>query len=160
MLQTVFCKVAVPIDASVWLEFYSTFIVKYYTLNERADGIWIVIISAPVEENGTLPCYRAEELALELGYSPEEGSKFMHEYIFQWGIKDQCVEHTVSVETLLDCGLDLDSCLQNDRLPNLRVFRGLMMDMILDHPLDGYSGGRRSDGTVLWCQSSCERNCE
>jgi hypothetical protein len=33
-----------------------------------------------------------KELALELGYSPEEGRKFMHEYIFEWEIKDQYVE--------------------------------------------------------------------
>ena len=117
--------------------------VKYYNLNERADDIWIVIVSVPVEENGTLPCHRAEELALELGYSPGERRKFMHEYIFEWEIKDQYVEHTVSVETLLDRGLDLDSCLQNDLLPNLRGFRGLMMDMILDHPLGGYSAGSK-----------------
>ena len=116
--------------------------VKYYNLNERAGDIWIVIISVPVGEDGTLSCHHAKELALELGYSPEEGRKFMHEYIFEWEIKDQYVEHTVSVATLLDRGLDLDSYLQRDRLPDLRGFRGLMIDMILDLPLDGYSVGR------------------
>lgn len=60
------------------------------------------------------------------------------------------MEHTVSVKTLLDRGLDLDSYLQNDRLPNLQLFRGLMMDMILDHPLDGYSV-RRKLGQMARC---------
>jgi hypothetical protein len=117
--------------------------VKYYNLNERAGDIWIAIILVPVGEDGTLPCHHAEKLALELGYSPEEGRKFIHEYIFEWEIKDQYVEHTVSVETLFDRGLDLGAYLQNDRLPDLRVFRGLMTDMILDLPLDGYSVGRK-----------------
>lgn len=66
----------------------------------------------------------------------------MHEYIFEWEIEYQYVEHMVSVETLLDRGLDLDSYLQNDRLPDLRGFRGLMIDMILGLPLDRYSVGR------------------
>ncbi|KAJ5562765.1 hypothetical protein N7461_001526 [Penicillium sp. DV-2018c] len=116
--------------------------VKYYNLNERAGDIWIAIISVPVGENDTLPYHHAVKLALELGYSPEERRKFMHEYIFEWEIEYQYVEHMVSVETLLDRGLDLDSYLQNDRLPDLRGFRGLMIDMILDLPLDGYSVGR------------------
>ena len=116
--------------------------VKYYNLNERAGDIWIAIISVPVGENDTLPYHHAVKLALELGYSPEERRKVMHEYIFEWEIEYQYVEHMVSVETLLDRGLDLDSYLQNDRLPDLRGFRGLMIDMILGLPLDRYSVGR------------------
>jgi hypothetical protein len=38
-----------------------------------------------------LSCHHAKELALELGYSPEEGRKFMHEYIFEWEIN--CMLH-------------------------------------------------------------------
>ncbi|RAH82896.1 hypothetical protein BO86DRAFT_63461 [Aspergillus japonicus CBS 114.51] len=115
--------------------------VKYYNLNERADDIWIAIISVPVGENKTLPCHRAEKLALKLGYRLEESKKFMHEYIFEWEIEHQYVKHMVSVETLLKRGLDLDTYLQNDRLPSLRGFRDLMIDMIVEPPADGYSVG-------------------
>ncbi|KAJ5575866.1 hypothetical protein N7535_002792 [Penicillium sp. DV-2018c] len=109
--------------------------VKYYNLNERAGDIWIAIISVPVGENDTLPYHHAVKLALELGYSPEERRKFMHEYIFEWEIEYQYVEH-------MTAGWIWIPISPNDRLPDLRGFRGLMIDMILDLPLDGYSVGR------------------
>jgi hypothetical protein len=124
--------------------------VKYYNLNERDDDIWIAIISVPVGENDTLPCHHAEKLALKLGYGSEEREKFMHEYIFKWEIEHQYVEHMVSVETLLDRGLDLDTYLQNDRLPSLRAFRDLMINTIRGPPADGYSV-RRELGRMARC---------
>ncbi|KAJ5240532.1 uncharacterized protein N7469_002123 [Penicillium citrinum] len=116
--------------------------VKYYNLNERASDIWIAIISVPMSENDRLPYDHAVELALDLGYCPEEGKKFIHEYIFEWEIENRYVELIVSVDTLIDRGLDLGSYIQNGRLPDLQGFRVSITEMILGLPLDGYSVGR------------------
>jgi hypothetical protein len=116
--------------------------VKYYNFREKPRDIWIVMISVPTGEIDTLPYHHAKGLALELGMSPEESRKFKHEYVFEWEIPGQYVEHIVSVETLLDRGLNLDSYLKDDRLPALSEFRRSMVNMILSKPLDGYCVGQ------------------
>lgn len=123
---------------------------KYYHSDDEKHSIWIAIISVPVGEDGTLPCHHAKDLALELGYNPDDGDKFMHEYIFEWEIEHQYVEHMVSVETLLKRGLHLHAFLQDDRLPSLREFRDLMINMIVEPPADGYSVGREL-GRIARC---------
>ncbi|KAB8232610.1 uncharacterized protein BDW43DRAFT_311995 [Aspergillus alliaceus] len=114
--------------------------VKYYNRHERAGDIWIAIISNSAGGNETSPYHHAEKLAHELGKSPKDSRKFKHEYVFEWEIPDQYVEHMVSVETLLDRGLNLDSYLEGDHLPDLRGFRSSMIDMFLGD--DGLCVGR------------------
>jgi hypothetical protein len=115
----------------------------YYNDDEKASDIWIVIISVTVGDNHTSPYHHAEALAHKLGMSPTDSRKFEHEYLFEWEILGQYVEHMVSVETLLNRGLNLDSYLDDHgHLPDLRRFRCLMMEAFLGSPLDGYYVGR------------------
>ncbi|KAJ5242378.1 uncharacterized protein N7469_000705 [Penicillium citrinum] len=99
--------------------------VKYYNHKEEPSDIYIAIVSVP------------------------EKKEFNHEYIFEWEIEEQYVE-IVSVKTLLDRGLNLDSYTQNDRLPGLQEFRFSMSEMIFSLSLDGYSVGREL-GRIAKC---------
>lgn len=123
--------------------------VKYYNHKEEPSDIYIAIVSVPESENDRLPYHHAERLALDLEYCPEERRKFNHEYIFEWEIEEQYVE-IVSVKTLLDRGLNLDSYTQNGRLPGLQEFRFSMSEMIFSLSLDGYSVGREL-GRIAKC---------
>ncbi|CAI7622660.1 unnamed protein product [Penicillium glandicola] len=125
--------------------------VKYNNLHDEADDIWIAIISVPVRGNDTSLYHHAEDLALDLEMGLEESRKFRHEYLFEWEIPDQYVKHMVSVETLLDRGLNLDSYLAGGLLPDLQTFQRSMIDMFLDETLDGYCVGKIAHNLLTDC---------
>lgn len=99
---------------------------KYYNSQERSASIWITIISVPFTADERRPYHHAEMLALATGI--KDSYIFRHEYLFEWEIPDQYVEHRISVETLLDRGLNLDDYLKdNSRLPCLEELRSMMI---------------------------------
>jgi hypothetical protein len=42
----------------------------------------------------------------------EGAERLRHEYVFEWQVPEEYVKHTVSVETLLDRGLNLNAYLE------------------------------------------------
>ncbi|KAL7942622.1 hypothetical protein V8C42DRAFT_331480 [Trichoderma barbatum] len=78
---------------------------KYYTHDELPGDIWIAFIKVPtaVHESAT-SVHAAQSLAEECEY--QESEKFQHEFIFEWKIPDEYVLHQVSLQTLIDRGLD------------------------------------------------------
>lgn len=90
---------------------------KYYTYHESPADIWIAFIRVPatVHESPT-SVHAARPLAEECGLS--RPNKFQHEYVFEWVIPDEFVLHQVSLQTLIDRGLDWTKYLF---LPNGRV---------------------------------------
>ncbi|KAF2996762.1 hypothetical protein E8E14_003265 [Neopestalotiopsis sp. 37M] len=74
----------------------------YYDYNEPAENVRIVFIRKPA--HGAIPVKHAEKLAEECKY--DDSGKFKYEYLFQWYIPEDLVDHTVSLETLLARGLD------------------------------------------------------
>lgn len=109
---------------------------KYYNNGEKPEDIWVVIISVPLGKDYILP-HRAEHLA-----SDDKSGRFRHEHVFERKIPNLYVEHMVSLKTLLNRGLDLETHLQGSFLPELQEFRCSMVNMILSKPMDGYSVGR------------------
>ncbi|KAH8430042.1 uncharacterized protein LDX57_007713 [Aspergillus melleus] len=81
----------------------------------------------------------------------ENPNFFEHEYIFEWEIPEQYVEHRVSLQTLLDRGLDLRDYLDDTkRLPDLQTLRQEMTE----HRLNPYFTGdniSRSLGRMARC---------
>jgi hypothetical protein len=76
---------------------------KYYE-GDNPARIWIVFVSVPDKDKGTY--HRAERLAQENG--EDEPRKFKDEYIFEWEIPEKYIVHRVSVQTLLERGLDME----------------------------------------------------
>ncbi|KAJ5844959.1 hypothetical protein N7534_008628 [Penicillium rubens] len=113
--------------------------IKHYNDGEDESTIWIAIISVPVTTAAEKLYHHAQQLA-------DEDIKFKHEYLFEWQIPDQYVEHIVSVKTLLSRGLDLKEYLDHgdDKrpLPKLSTFISRVAEGISNDPIDGYGFGR------------------
>ncbi|CAG7974393.1 unnamed protein product [Penicillium olsonii] len=111
--------------------------VKHYNYGEDPSTISIVIISVPDTTAIEKPYHHAQKLA-------DGAIEFKHEYIFEWQIPQQYVEHIVSVETILSRGIDLREYLDHgdngSRLPNLSTFMARLSGGISRH--DGYGFGR------------------
>ncbi|KAL6893437.1 hypothetical protein GGI43DRAFT_413336 [Trichoderma evansii] len=73
---------------------------KCYTYCESPEDIWIAFIKVPV----TVQVHAAQPLAKECGL-PTPGL-LRYEYLFEWVIPDEYVLHRVSLQTLMDRGLD------------------------------------------------------
>jgi hypothetical protein len=107
---------------------------KVYNLNEEPEEIWIAIIFVPDTDVKTesIVYHPAKELAKQLE-SVENPNVFEHEYVFEWEIPEQYVEHRVSLQTLRDRGLDLHEYLDgDDDLPNLTTLRQDMTERLLN----------------------------
>ncbi|KAH8197131.1 hypothetical protein TruAng_008697 [Truncatella angustata] len=75
---------------------------KHYTNGESPEDIWIAFIETPTK---TPPgVHAANGLAKESGFP--RPNLFCHEYIFEWAIPEEYVLHTVSLQILMDRGLD------------------------------------------------------
>ncbi len=66
---------------------------------ERAEDIWIALIYVPSAEGPAL-YHSAVDLV-----SPQEKSIFKSEYVFDWEISNEYIDHVVSLRTLLDRGI-------------------------------------------------------
>lgn len=84
-----------------------------YTHGESPEDIWIAFIEIPstVDESPT-PVHAARHLAEECRL--EEPNLFYYEYVFEWIIPDKYVLHQVSLQTLIDRGLDWEKYLFAD----------------------------------------------
>ncbi|OQE21418.1 hypothetical protein PENFLA_c014G05630 [Penicillium flavigenum] len=113
--------------------------VKYYNDGEDSSTIRIAIISVPVTTAAEKPYHHAQQLA-------DGAVQFKHEYLFEWQIPEQYVEHTVSVQTLLSRGLDLNEYLDHgddeSSLPKLSTFITRVAQGISNSSIDGYGFGR------------------
>jgi hypothetical protein len=69
---------------------------------EEPDQIWIVFISVPYKDKSTY--HHAEHLARDIGHDTPR--MFKNEYIFEWEIPEEYIVHKVSVQTLLERGLN------------------------------------------------------
>ncbi|KAK8050864.1 hypothetical protein PG993_002249 [Apiospora rasikravindrae] len=73
---------------------------------EDPKNLWVVFIKTPVDmKAATTPCtYHAESLAIR---SQNDKPKLFHyEFVVEWAILERFVAHKVSLETLMDRGLD------------------------------------------------------
>lgn len=142
-MKSTICAAIYPIARTVLM--FRVFIsrLKLTVPLEGAAEIWIVIVSATAGVNDSSPYHHTEALTQKLHMNPQDNRKFRHEYLFEWEISDHYVGHKLSVDTLLNRGLNLDLYLDvNGHLPDLQGFRCLMMDTSLRIPLDGYDVGR------------------
>ncbi|KAK3290478.1 uncharacterized protein B0H64DRAFT_412451 [Chaetomium fimeti] len=91
---------------------------KYKSGESPANTIWVVFIEVPAARRRTPTVTRlhpARDLAKqclrrwgqELSHLLEPPVKFDHEFLFEWGIPDDHVLHRVSLQTLMDRGLDV-----------------------------------------------------
>lgn len=81
---------------------------KYYRDGEPAAEIWIVFISKPTNitgEGGATHIHAAQELA-EACDGFEYPEIFKYEYLVEWAIPESLVVHSVSLQTLMDRGLN------------------------------------------------------
>ncbi|KAJ6159661.1 hypothetical protein N7497_004198 [Penicillium chrysogenum] len=119
--------------------------VKHYNDGEVSSTIWIAIISVPATTDAEKLYHRAQQLAYG-------DIKFKHEYLFEWQIPDQYVEHIVSVKTLLSRGLDLKEYLDHGHdkrsLPKLSTFISRVAEGISNDSIDGYGFGRHHNVSV------------
>lgn len=81
---------------------------EYYGYGQSPEDIWIAFIKVPV----TVQLHAAQHLAEECGL-PAPGLR-RYEYIFEWIIPGEYVLHQVSLQTLMDRGLDWDKYLFMD----------------------------------------------
>lgn len=108
---------------------------------DKPDQIWIVFISVPYKDKGTY--HHAEHLAREIGHDTPR--KFKNEYIFEWEIPEEYIVHKVSVQTLLERGLNMERYCEysNNRkqLPSAYLLRQDIAKNVLDPSNDGYDIG-------------------
>ncbi|KAF3019918.1 hypothetical protein E8E15_003733 [Penicillium rubens] len=113
--------------------------VKHYNGGEVPSTIWVAIISVPATTDAEKLYHHAQQLA-------DADIKFKHEYLFEWQIPDQYVEHIISVKTLLSRGLDLKEYLDHGddkrSLPKLSTFISRVAEGISNDSIDGYDFGR------------------
>jgi hypothetical protein len=84
---------------------------KCYKDGESLADIWIAFIEVPPPKNDTtIQIHSAKELAekCEL-WKP---NRFYYEVVFEWAIPEKYVLHTVSLQTLIDRGLQLHHLFQ------------------------------------------------
>ncbi|CAG8908885.1 unnamed protein product [Penicillium egyptiacum] len=107
---------------------------KYYDSDEDPGRIWIVIIRVPDGADNNGPRH-AGSLAQQINL---DADIFQHEYVFEWEIPQQYVEHVVSVRTLLGrrIGRIIDL-----GFPDFRTTRDALVKGILDSD-DAYGTGR------------------
>lgn len=80
---------------------------KHYVDGESPADIWVVFIEAPAEgQTPPVRLHSGRELARSIGLKPEH---FHYEFVFEWGIPQGYVLHKVSLKTLMDRGLQVDS---------------------------------------------------
>ncbi|GFF60995.1 hypothetical protein IFM51744_10551 [Aspergillus udagawae] len=125
---------------------------KYYNLSEDPGRIWIAIIFVPDTDatKKSTGYHHAKKLAQQVE-KMEDPNVFEYEYIFEWEVPEQYVEHRVSLQTLLDRGLDLCDYLdETDHLPDLKTLRKEMTKRLLNPSFSGYDIGR-SLGRMARC---------
>jgi hypothetical protein len=77
---------------------------------ERAEDVWIALIYVP-HSKGPAPYHSTADLV-----SPQEKLLFKPEYVFNWEINDEYVDHVMSLRTLIDrnIGRYIDLDLENE----------------------------------------------
>ncbi|CAJ2510567.1 Uu.00g095360.m01.CDS01 [Anthostomella pinea] len=108
---------------------------KHYRDNEPADQIWIAIIRLPEETADGVVFHKALDLAA--GHGDE--AKFTYEIVFEWEIPEHYVEHRVSVQTLIDRGLDLRNYRVTNEalLPAISELRSVLAKKLLEFSRGG-----------------------
>ena len=84
---------------------------EHYERGESPADIWIAFIEVPstIDETATR-IHSAQELAEKCGLPGP--SKFMYEVVFEWAIPEKYVVHKVSLQTLMERGLQKHCFLQ------------------------------------------------
>ncbi|KAM0274275.1 hypothetical protein ACHAQH_008009 [Verticillium albo-atrum] len=103
---------------------------KYYTDGNPAEDIWIAFIMVPA---GSRKPHSAKKLAMQSNKQREilKPHQFRHEFLFDWAIPEDFVLHEVSLQTLLDRGLDWHEYLESPDffIHHYRDERGLEVDV-------------------------------
>lgn len=77
---------------------------KHYKDGESLADIWITFIEVPAIIHGTPARIHATRSLAEERELPEP-NVFYHEFVFEWAIPETYVLHTVSLQTLMNRGL-------------------------------------------------------
>lgn len=105
---------------------------KHYVDGESPADIWVVFIEAPAEGNGPpARLHSARELARSTGLEPK---RFHYEFVFEWGIPQDHVLHKVSLKTLMDRGLRVDS--EDLSTEALRISTAREFEQSSSYPVD------------------------
>lgn len=83
---------------------------KHFKDDESPADIWVVFIEVPVAMHGSE--VHAAQLAEECGL--REPALYYHEFVFEWAIPEEYVLHEVSLQTLMDRGLEWGQYLIQD----------------------------------------------
>jgi hypothetical protein len=110
---------------------------KFYNHREHPNQIWIAFIYVPDEDKRVY--HHAEDLAEQCEH--EEPQLFRYEYLFEWEIPAKYLVHTVSVETLMNRGFDMDLYLHNNVFPNTHDLRWRFASIMLKPWYEGYDIG-------------------
>ncbi|KXJ84777.1 hypothetical protein Micbo1qcDRAFT_154686 [Microdochium bolleyi] len=78
---------------------------KHYVDGEPPVDIWIAFIQVPTTpHDAAARIHHAQQLAEDCGLS--NSGSFRYEFVFEWGIPENFVVHKVSLQTLMDRGLE------------------------------------------------------
>jgi len=113
---------------------------KYYE-GDSPNRIWIVFISVPHKDRSIY--HHAEHLAREIGQ--DKTAIFKDKYIFEWEIPEKYIVHKISIQTLVERGLDMERYCRyfngGRRLPPAFLLRQKIAEHILDPSNSGYDIG-------------------
>ncbi|KAH8911991.1 hypothetical protein BR93DRAFT_42202 [Coniochaeta sp. PMI_546] len=114
---------------------------KYYMERESPADIWIVFIKVPAATHPLPYCIHAALPLAEACKHPKAGA-FRHEFVFEWAIPEQFVVHQVSLQTLMDRGLDWEEYIAqcdttSEHLPTRDIRDAIARDL---HPADPSAG--------------------
>ena len=110
-----------------------------YCEGEKPENTWIIFITVTPRDGGRF--HHAERLAKVAGLN--QTKKYKHEYIFEWEIPKNCINHKISLKTLLKRGFKLDLFLEpngNGALP-LNHLRGILANAVFNSSCGGYDNG-------------------
>jgi hypothetical protein len=121
---------------------------EYQVESEPADETWIAFIAVPAEDSG-IYYHHARALARQL--EVEDPMLYQSEYVFEWKIPSKYILHTVSLQTLIDRGLDIERYIDGDgRPPSTDTLRDGLATYYF-----GYSTNEYETGLSLGFMARC-----
>ncbi|KAJ0422230.1 hypothetical protein BJY00DRAFT_280447 [Aspergillus carlsbadensis] len=134
------------------LEAVQRALAKYRINGEPPKTIWVVIIRVPGGKEYQKP-HHARKLAKTLGL--KDADVFNYEYLFEWEIPREYIEHTISVERLIYRKIEQLLGLHNLAygFPGFRELQDTLLDCVLEPDL--YGTGRWLGALA---QAMCPRN--
>ncbi|KAF2174704.1 hypothetical protein K469DRAFT_685758 [Zopfia rhizophila CBS 207.26] len=110
---------------------------KLYEDKESPNQIWIAFVHVPDSDKNVY--HHAENLAEQCGY--KECRRLKYEYVFTWEIPREYFMHKVSIQTLMERGLNMEDYLWDRALPATRTLQEEVARKLFDPSNCGYDIG-------------------